>query len=148
MGEKTLTLKNYQLIKLAKFLDIPLSGSLSRSRNRFMKLVRPRIREYDDAREEELKLIADRDEAGKVILIPDQRSATGKAYRVAPEKLEDFDKWHKELLEEELTIVVNASNEKDVETAKKLLFETEREFNVEDGRIYDEICEAFERTSA
>lgn len=142
-----LKLKNYLLIPLAKWLmDQELPGRMSRSRNRFLDIIRPRFEEIENTRLELGKKHAKKDEKGNPIEIEQDGV---KRFDMTDEGREAFRKDYTEYINEESVFDVTAANEADMKVVAKVVLETDEKFSdAPENPIathYSEWCTAFEQ---
>jgi len=141
-----LKLKNYLIIPLAKWLmDLELPGRMSRSRNRFLDVIRPRFEEVENTRLELGKKHAKKDEKGNPIEIEDEGI---KRFDMDDAGREAFKKDYVEYINEESVFDVTAANEADMKAVAQIVLETDEKFSdtPESPRAtqYSEWCTAFE----
>ncbi|WP_078430489.1 DUF1617 family protein [Alkalihalobacterium alkalinitrilicum] len=129
-------LKNNDLRSLANFLvDEKLGGKASRMRTRFIKILNERLKEVEEFRIELLEKYAKKDDEGKAIL-------TEGSYEL--DDLETFNKEYADLMDEEFIIDETESKREMLTHVKRILENTEKEFNGADAFAYDRWCETFE----
>ncbi len=136
---KALNLQKRLLNHLVFFLDMPLTGSKARSRNRFIRLIAPMAQEVENERVKMLKDLSEKDEKGEPKVEKNQITGA-EHYIVSTENRKKVD----EYLDEDYVLDILPSNEKDVKVAKDLLLNSEMKLNIELGDIYDKLCTAFE----
>ncbi len=138
---KKIVFKNYLLQFLVTILDLSVEAKIARSRDRFLKSVYNRLEEIEIERKKILLSLAKKDDKGMPLII--ERDGE-KIYDLSPENLMEFQKQYMELLKEDFIVDILPSNQQDVATAKELVFNIERSFNIQEGKLYSEICESFE----
>lgn len=142
-----LVLKNAFLDFLYNLLNIPLHGREARARNRFLKLITPRINEINAERLEILKELSEKDEKGMPIMVKtlNKEGQNQDEFKLTPENLVRFRADYLSYLNEDLVLDILPSNKVDIGVIKLLLENTPKEFSLEDGQIYDALCESFEK---
>jgi len=132
-----LTFRNRQLDTLVAILNVPLDGQKSRIRNRFITFIQPRLKEVEEERLKMAKELADKDEKGEPIM-------ENSNFKLSKDNLEKFQKEYTDLLDEEYIIDILESNKKDIDTIKDLILNTKKEFDIQGGYAYEELCKCFE----
>jgi len=148
---KVLTLINYQLLPLAKFLgEEKLNGKDSRYRTRFLKVLADRIEENEKERLELCKKFSVKQEVSgqevSVYLDKEGKDTLDEKQSVAF-KLGDLKAFNDEyalMLNETLIIDITPANKDMVYTVKDVLFNTSVEFKDGNAASYNTWCEAFE----
>jgi len=142
----TLTLKNYHLDGLNKILDVPLSGGEARKRSRFVKCLTERRQENEVNRQEILKKVCSKDEKGEPIIeVHGEGQEQVKTFKLTDEAKAQFQKEFEEMVREDFVLEINAENLEEFKLAKKLVLECGIEFSGEESKLYDEVCNAFEK---
>ena len=146
---KSLKIKNYLVTPLANWLTgQALPGKQSRARNRFVKVLSPRVQEIDENRREIAKTYAKKDKKGEVVVEKDKENPNIERYVI-----EDQNKFKEEMTEflnEEFVIDITPSNTKDIQDVKDVVLLTNQEFKDDPNTgeflatYYDEWCSAFE----
>ena len=136
---KVLVFKNSSLEVLMNILNIPLHGSEARLRNKFISLIDKQLTVIRNERQRILHKYTKKDESGNLKTVEG-----GKSFDISPDDLKKFRNEMKEFLEKEHPIEVSDKNKSAVKIASKLVLETNKTFNVEEGADYDEIAQAFE----
>ena len=129
-------LKNHLLKSLGDFLvNEELSGRLSRSRTRFVKLLNARLEEVERFRKELCEKYCEKDNDGKPVL-------NNNAYSI--KDVEAFNEEYNDLMNEEFIIDETASQKEILTNVKSILDNTKQTFKGVDALLYDQWCEAFE----
>lgn len=164
-----LSLKNCQVLPLAEWLNkLILIGKESRFRTRFVKTLTDRLEEVEKTRTELCEKYSAVDAEGKRVyfkkpvegvktspdgtevkfeLPPEETTDESEksAYKIAEDKVDDFNKEYNDYMGESFVLDVLASNSDTVHGVKKLLLETTDTFvGGGDAVLYDELCTAFE----
>ena len=133
---KNLSIKNGHLEFFYKLLDKPKHGKEARVKNRFLKLIIPRIQEIEKERIALLTNYSDK-KGGKPVMLDTN-------YSLSPSNLEKFKKEYTEYLMEDLIIDILPSNKDDIKAIKKMLEEDTIELTTENGATYDIIMTMFD----
>lgn len=136
---KALSLKNGYLEKLISFLDCPLHGVEARARNRFVAVIGKQLSYLDTERQRLLKEYSNKNEKGEPKTIEN-----GTRYDIAPENLAKVNEELLKIYNEDFLIDILPSTEVDVRIIKQVILKTPKEFNIEDGAVYDVIAQSFE----
>ena len=130
--------KNYQLRYLVDWLDVPMHGQEARNRNKFLtNILRPHIKSLEERRLEIGRGYAETDEEGEPI-------EENGSYSISEEDQASAWEDYQDLLDEEISIQITEDNIGTLASIRDTLYATTREFNIQEGRIYDEVCDAFE----
>ena len=141
---KGLTFKNYQLRLLYDWLssekDKPLllHGKQARSRNKFFALIEPQVNSVD---EERIKIATEysKTKDGKPEL--DENNS----FVFPKEGLDKFNKEYNEVLNEDFTIDILPSNKETLKEIKEIVLNIDRGFDTNEGKVYDLVCQTFEK---
>lgn len=148
---KFLTLKNHHIQIIAQWLgEMKLSGSDTRIRNRFFTIIGNRLNEIDSTRKEIVDKHAEKKD-GKVLTekkpVVDGTGDTAKLQDVPVFKDgndKKADEEYSEVLQEEFVIDILPSTKETILKTGQLLLNTDRTFDLNDGKVYDYICTKFE----
>lgn len=141
-----LTFKVQQLMYLRLWLDVPMHGQDARTRNQFMKLILPTLQEAEEDRIAKCKELAEKDGEGNAKMIDGVKGQS--QFDLSPENKKALEEYLAKAYNEELTIDVLPSNRKLLKATKVLVFDKigeAEQFGMEEGRVYSDICEAFEK---
>lgn len=143
---KTLKIKNYLIIPLAKWLmDQALPGRMSRARNRFLAVMRPRFEEIESTRLELGKKHAKKDDKENPIEIEEDGV---KRFDMTDEGREAFKKEYLDYVNEESVFDITPANEGDMKLVAQIVLNTGETFTdtpeAPRATQYDEWCKAFE----
>lgn len=156
---KKLVLKNSFFVKSnssditiqSYFNDMMLHGQLSRSRSRFLELLRPRIIEIDDERLKLMEKYQVKDEkTGLPILFTVEGVETTDVKEGVKYKLLDKESFEKELseyLEEAFVIDVTPSSRDTIYAVRDIILKSNDIFGGRNAMVFDEWCRAFENIS-
>jgi len=129
-------IKNSEISGLADFLAAEkLSGRASRMRTKFLKLLNESINEIESFRKEMLEEYSKKDDEGNALI-------EDNSYVL--EDAEAFNKEYLELMNEDFVIDETASKREMIQHIKRILDNTETEFEGVKAFQYDAWCEAFE----
>ena len=139
-----LTFKNKQLDFLISILNFPAHGDVLRARNRFLKIVRPKMIEMSNERITYLEEIAPKDEKGNLKKKMDPMLKQ-EVYDLDSESTEKYKDWFDKYMEEDYIIDILPSNKADIAAVKEMIKKTidTRDFDLEQGEVCDGICEVF-----
>jgi hypothetical protein len=140
MENQSIVFKNSHLALMAAMLDVKLSGKESRKRNKFVNILNAKRDEFEKERVAIMEALAKKDDKG----FPVVDMATSR-YVFSNENIKKANDEHIALLEEECIFDIPDSVKGSLGFVKGLIVSTEIKFNSEDGRLYDEICEIFEK---
>lgn len=118
--------------------DLSLRGKQSRHRTRFIKRLTERLKEVEEERMKLAEEYARKDDEGKPIM-----KKGGKEYDIPDENMPSLIKDVEELYDEVL-VIEGGDNKETLETVRKILEETDKEFSGREAVIYDYLCEQFE----
>lgn len=145
-----LELKNGHLIYLlgnvaqgmTGWLERPLTGKDARARSRVVKVLKEKHADFDAARLELLKNLAEKDENGEA------KTKDG-AFDLSPDNLKKFTADYDELVNEPCIIDVLDSNREDLKTLTEILKSGPASpMGANDGIVYEEVTERFEKAVA
>lgn len=137
-----LKIKNRHLVSLAKFLgQIPLTGTDSRERTKFIQICAPHVEELEKRRREMAESYAEKDEDGKAMFIENEE---GRSFDINEENQEKFNVEFAKIMDEEFSISVEVGNLTKLRTVKRIVLESELQFNGQMAYEYDAWCEALE----
>lgn len=137
-----LKIKNRNLISLTQFLgQVPLVGTESRERTKFIQECAPHLEELDGRRRELAASYAEKDEDGNPVLI---EGDNGTQFDLSEESQAKFDADMKKILDEEFTLGVEVGNLTKLRTVKKIILETDLKLGGQLAFEYDAWCEAME----
>jgi hypothetical protein len=136
---KGLKIKNGHLETLINYLDTPLRGIEARARNQFITIIGKQIVFLTSERQRILKEYSEKDEKGEAKLINE-----GKEYDITPENLVKVNDEMNALYNADYIIDILPSNKEEIAIITKLILETNKEFNIIEGAVYDKIAEAFD----
>lgn len=153
-NEKAVVVKKFLLLQFAEWLSttiinagdpekerkIPfaLHGPKARARNHIHKTILERAKVVEEERMDLVKKYAVLDKNGELIL--DEK--TGR-YQIDDKKKEAFDKDFLDLMKEKTAFDILPSNQHDWRIVRDIfLNELRSDFTVDDGMVYEEICEA------
>ena len=129
-------LKNEAINGLAEFLSSEkLSGKISRMRTKFLKLLNESINEIESFRKEMLEKYSKKDDEGNPLI-------ENNSYVL--EDAETFNKEYLELMKEDFIIDETNSKREMLQHIKRILENTNTEFEGVKAFQYDAWCEAFE----
>ena len=129
-------LKNSEINGLAEFLaKEKLGGKASRMRTKFLKILNEAINEIEGFRKELLEKYSKKDDEGKALI---------KDNSYVIEDVEAFNKEYLELMNEDFIIDETESKREMLQHIKRILDNTETEFDGAKAFQYDIWCEAFE----
>ena len=143
MKKKMQTLKflNHQL----KFVVDLLSGELpikqARSRNRFLHLLTPRLKELEDERNKIILAKCDKSEDGKPLT---EEKDGQKSYKFSNNTWLDVQKELTDLFNENLVIDVTPANEEDIKIVKEIIFNSDKTLAFQETEIYELVAKQFE----
>lgn len=132
---------NSQVQHLYNWLNLPLHGQESRSRNQFIKIIQPQYTDSLDGRTEILKKYADKDEKGEAKI-------ENGVYVMNEEVLEKAKKEITEFLDKSTTYTPKKNDKIFYVTVKNILANIKHGpgFDIATGIVYDEVMEEFENT--
>lgn len=137
---KPLSLKNYHLKFLANWLNTELHGKEARARVKFLKAIAPRIGEIEEKRIEKLRELSEKDENNA------PKIKEGNAFDLNEENLKKFNEWMAELNKEDFTIEPEGKDTVKVIGAYVTgELGAKKSFDLTNGAVYDEVCDAFEK---
>lgn len=140
-----LIIKNGNLQFLSKILDKPCHGKEARAKNRFLKLIVPRLQEIEKERLELVRQYAEKDKKGEAVVEEyEEEGKQEKRFKILQGNLLKFQNEYNEYLFEDFVIDVLPSNKVDIGIVKEMLDADTTEWNTLEGAIYDTICVAFE----
>jgi len=129
-------IKNSEISGLADFLaNEKLGGKASRMRTKFLKLLNEAINEIESFRKELLEKYSKKDDEGNALI-------ENNSYVL--EDAEAFNKEYVELMSENFIIDETESKREMLQHIKRILDNTETEFEGVKAFQYDSWCEAFE----
>jgi len=129
-------LKNSEINGLAEFLSKEkLGGKTSRMRTKFLKILNEAINETESFRKELIDKHSKKDDEGNALI-------ENNSYVL--EDVETFNKEYVELMSEEFIIDETESKREMLQHIKRILDNTETEFEGVKAFQYDSWCEAFE----
>jgi len=129
-------LKNSEISGLAEFLaKEKLGGKTSRMRTKFLKILNEAINETESFRKELIDKHSKKDDEGNALI-------ENNSYVL--EDVETFNKEYVELMSEEFIIDETESKREMLQHIKRILDNTETEFEGVKAFQYDSWCEAFE----
>jgi len=129
-------LKNSEISGLAEFLaKEKLGGKASRMRTKFLKILNEAINETESFRKELIDKHSKKDDEGNALI-------ENNSYVL--EDVETFNKEYVELMSEEFIIDETESKREMLQHIKRILDNTETEFEGVKAFQYDSWCEAFE----
>ena len=129
-------LKNSEINGLAGFLAAEkLGGKASRMRTKFLKLLNESINETEEFRKELLEKYSKKDDEGNALI-------EDNSYVI--EDVETFNKEYLELMNEYFVIDETHSKREVLQQVKRILENTNTEFEGAKAFQYDSWCEAFE----
>jgi len=130
-------LKNSEINGLAGFLAAEkLGGKASRMRTKFLKLLNESINETEEFRKELLEKYSKKDDEGNALI-------EDNSYVI--EDVETFNKEYLELMNEYFVIDETHSKREVLQQVKRILENTNTEFEGAKAFQYDSWCEAFEK---
>lgn len=141
-----LVFKNYHADFLLMLLigrrgqPVMLHGADLRARNAFVKIIKQRSTEIEEARLDLIKQYAEKDKKGEPKI---EKNEAGEEVF----KMKDMAAFQKELAEyrnEDFVIDLLPSNSETISAVKKLVLNSRMELTYDEGLVYDEICSAFE----
>jgi hypothetical protein len=138
---QTVKIKNYQLKFVTEWLDGPLPIKEARSRNRFLHLLAPRIKEIEDERNKIILDKCDKDEDGKPII---EKTDQGSTYKFSGDTWQEVQKEIVDLFNEDLIIEVTPANEADIKIVKGLILETTKTLDTQQTEVYEQVAKEFE----
>ncbi len=145
---KSLQFKNYHITFINVCLNyisgnfaqpgtpLQLHGQESRSRAKFLRLIESHIKNTDEGQQEIVARHAKKDKDKKPI-----KTETGFSIN----NMDKFNKEYEVFMNEKAVIDVLPSNKEILRTIKEMFLNLKREFSVDEGKIYDEVCEIFEQ---
>ncbi len=140
---KVFKIKNSLIIGLVNFLgQQSLHGNESRQRTRFIKLLTERAVEIEKTKKEIIAKYAKKDEKGEVKVKKEQNGAT--SYDFEDGQIDKANKELEEYLTEDFLIDILEEHKEKFTTVRRLVLETNKEFQGTDAIMYNEWSEAFE----
>jgi hypothetical protein len=130
---EALNFKNYQLELLSKMLDVPLHSEKARARNRFFKVVQPKIQTKNTEHDALLVKYGKKSDKEK------------NQFTIKPESLEKFSAEIKKLNNEPCIIDLLPSVKADMPAIKDILKNSKVEMNITETEIYEEIMTEIEK---
>ena len=129
-------IKNSEINGLAEFLaSEKLGGKASRMRTKFLKILNESVNETEGFRKELLEKYSKKDDEGEALI-------DNNSYVL--EDAETFNKEYLELMNEEFIIDETESKREMLQHVKRILENTNTEFEGVKAFQYDQWCEAFE----
>jgi len=137
--QKALHLTVNELIFLFTLLaEAMLHGQKSRSRNRITRILKERVDEYEVERRGLLEEYGKKDKEGKLVMTPG-----GGNFVIVDQKR--FTKEFEELLDSNVVIDVLPSNKEDFVVVRDIILNLQRDFNYQQGELYESICSKLEK---
>ncbi|MCK9319377.1 hypothetical protein [Methanoculleus sp.] len=136
---KSISIKKGLVESVISFMNVPLSASESRARNRVVTILVKELTDIDKERDSLLKQYSNKDEKGNFKTIEN-----GTKYDITPENLSLVNIEMGKLLNEDFVIDVLPSNLEDLKVAYKAIKKTEKEMNISEGILYEELLKKFE----
>jgi len=134
----SLSIKNYLLEFTYKLLDMPLHGKELIARNKFVKILADKMRELEIGRIDLIKEYAKKDKDGK----PKIKKESNE-FDLSEENLTKFQVEYTNLLKSEAIIDILDSNREEIKIVGDIILNSKREFGIQEGEQYLEICESF-----
>jgi len=122
---------------LYNWLNVPLHGTQSRARNRFIKLIDKQYKNSIDTRKEILEKYAKKDDAGKVILKEGLYDISDEDIEKAKEELNVF-------LDKSVSYKLTKADIKDVKEIVSILNNSKVGHDIVQGEIYEQIMSELE----
>lgn len=134
----TLKLTNTEINFLYQWLNIPLHGEQIRARNRFLKIIQKDFDAIHPTRIAMIEKYASKDAEGKPVL-------KDKLYDIPEDKQEEAKAELTKFLDTENEYPVNKETKQDyIEIGKVLKEKLTQGFNIDQGKLYDEVVTKFE----
>ncbi len=143
---KSLTFKNNQIVSLNSLLrGVKLKGKDARVRNRFFKIITPRLQEVEEERKKIGVEHSKKDKDGNVkTLDVEVEGKKQEGFDFKKGEFKKFKKEYNEVLKEDFIVDILPSNKDDLIAMGVILENLDVEFTVETGAVYDAICEIFD----
>lgn len=136
MDHGKFVLKNYLVNSIVELLSVPLPAALARTRNRFILLFGPQVKQIEETRMKLLKEFGDLDAEGNLVQGDDGN------YKMKDRPA--FTAAYETVMEANFALEVRGEQLVDFNTAFQILETLDTKLNVAQTSAYDEIMQAFE----
>ena len=138
---QTIKIKNSQLKLVSDWLSGELAVKEARSRNRFLHLLAPRLKETDEERNKIILNKCDKGEDGKPLV---EEKDGNQSYKFSGDNWATVQQEIVDLLNEDFVVEVTPSNEEDIKIVKDLIINLDKKFDPQQTEIYEIIVKQFE----